>query len=86
MLYDILALLWDDARDLTSLVEGMVARTGRPATEAEIDGHLWFLFQFGFIEATEGFSRHRSPVYALTPRGSQLLAVTAQEKFANVSL
>ena len=85
MLYDILALLWDDARDLHSLVEGVAHRTGRSVTSAEVDGHLWFLFQFGFVDATEAVPRHRSPVYALTPRGSDLLAITAEENY-HVSL
>jgi DNA-binding PadR family transcriptional regulator len=79
MLYHILALLWDDAADLDALVEQVAARTGAPVTPAVLDGHLWFLFQSGFIDATEGGRAHQ-PVYALTPRGSDLLAITAEQR------
>jgi hypothetical protein len=84
MLYDILALLWDDACDLNALVEGVADRTGRRITSAEVDGHLWFLFQFGFVDATEAMPGRRSPVYALTPRGSDLLAMTAKEQYVSL--
>ena len=77
MLYDLLALLWDSPSDLPALVDGMAERTGRSPSAALIDGHLWLLFQFGFVDAAEGGA---APVYALTPRGSEFLAFTAETR------
>lgn len=78
MLYDILALLWDDPRDLEALVDGVAARTGSPVASTVLDGHLWFLFQFGFVDAAEDGGH--GPVYVLTQRGSDLLAISAEQR------
>jgi len=74
MLYDILALLWDAPRDDAALARDLAERTGQaPATES-VDGTLWLLTQFGFVEA-RGNREH--PVYTLAESGSALLARAA---------
>jgi len=77
MLYDILATLWDGPRDLEGLVAAVGERTGKPVASAVLDGHVWLLFQFGFIDAYADETPPSTPLYTLTPRGSELLAATA---------
>jgi DNA-binding HxlR family transcriptional regulator len=79
MLYHILATLWDGPRDLTGLVADVGERTGEAITPAVLDGHVWFLFQFGFVDAYENDAPVPAPLYSLTPRGSDLLAISAAE-------
>ncbi len=77
MLYDILATLWDGPHDLTGLLAAVSERTGKPVASAVLDGHVWLLFQFGFIDAYADETPASSPLYTLTPHGSDLLAASA---------
>jgi len=77
MLYHILATLWDEPHNLDSLVSIVTERTGEPAAPEVIDGHMWFLFQFGFVETYAGETP--GALYAITPRGSELLAASAEQ-------
>ncbi|HVA26595.1 MAG TPA: hypothetical protein VNF68_00335 [Candidatus Baltobacteraceae bacterium] len=76
MLYDILATLWEGPHDLSGLVTAVGTRTEETVAPAVLDGHVWLLFQLGFIDA-HADETTATPRYALTPRGSDFLAASA---------
>ena len=59
----------------------VAARTGALPQPEVIDGHLWFLKEFGFVEAT---TVERDDVYKLTNHGSTLLALAAGEEKSEI--
>ena len=77
MLYDILAVLWGDAGTPREIALGVAARTGALPKPEVVDGHLWLLRQFGFVEAA---SPETAETYKLTNHGSALLALAATEQ------
>ncbi len=77
MLYEILAVLWSGPAEQADIALGIAGRTKNlPALEV-VDGHLWFLTRFGF---TEELSGGRDLLYRITPSGSALLALAAEEQ------
>ncbi len=77
MFYDILAVLWSGPCDMPGIIAGVCARCGIAAAPEAVDGHLWFLTEFGFVEAPHG---DRTGNYRLTESGSGLLAAAAKSR------
>jgi hypothetical protein len=82
LVYDLLATLWETTSTDLEIAHAVEARQGVQISRNIVNQHIRLLLNTGHITAKNA---NGMPAYALTPRGSELLATFAEAEI-NVSL